>query len=63
MAAATNYGIMRPSSSAGPAIAAGYGVDVKAMAWWGGWLAALIWVLLLGIGYVLASTWPGFGVA
>jgi sodium-dependent dicarboxylate transporter 2/3/5 len=63
VSAAANYGVMLPSSSAGPAIAAGYGVDLKAMAWWGFWLTAMIWILLLGIGYVLASAWPGFGVA
>jgi sodium-dependent dicarboxylate transporter 2/3/5 len=63
VSAAANCGVMLPSSSAGPAIAAGYGVDLKAMAWWGFWLTAMIWVLLLGIGYVLAVRWPGFGVA
>jgi sodium-dependent dicarboxylate transporter 2/3/5 len=63
VAAAANYGLMLPSSSAGPAIAAGYGVDLKAMFWWGLWLTALIWVLLLGMGYALARAWPGFGFA
>lgn len=63
VAAVANYGLMLPSSSAGPAIAAGYGVDLKAMFWWGLWLTALNWGLLVGIGYVLASTWAGFGVA
>ena len=63
VAAAANYGIMLPSSSAGPAIAAGYGVDLKAMFWWGLWLTILCWILLLGFGYALARVWPGFGVA
>jgi hypothetical protein len=63
VAAAANYGLMLPSSSAGPAIAAGCGVDLRAMFAWGFWLAALSWVLLLGLGYALASLWPGFGVA
>ena len=63
VAAAANYGLMLPSSSAGPAIAAGYGVDLKAMFWWGLWLTVLNWVLLLGLGYLLATLWPGFGLA
>ena len=63
VAAAANYGIMLPSSSAGPAIAAGYGVDLKMMFSWGAWLAALVWVLLVGTGYLLARFWSGFGVA
>jgi solute carrier family 13 (sodium-dependent dicarboxylate transporter), member 2/3/5 len=62
VSAAANYGVMLPSSSAGPAIAAGYGVDLKMMAWRGFGLTAVIWALLLGIGYVLVTTWPGFGV-
>jgi sodium-dependent dicarboxylate transporter 2/3/5 len=63
VAATANYGLMLPSSSAGPAIAAGYGVDLKAMFAWGFWLAALSWALLLAIGYLLAALWPGFGIA
>jgi len=63
VAAAGNYGLMLPSSSAGPAIAAGYGVDLKAMFTWGAWLTALIWILLVGAGYLLARFWPAFGVA
>lgn len=31
VAVAGNYGLMRPSSSGGPAIAAGYGVNLKPM--------------------------------
>jgi len=61
--AAANYGLMLPSSSAGPAIAAGYGVDLKAMFSLGAWPTALLWVLLVGAGYLLATYWPGFGVA
>lgn len=63
VAAAANFGLMLPSSSAGPAIAAGYDVDLKAMFWWGLWLAALTWALLLGAGYLLTTLWPGFGAA
>ncbi len=60
---AVNFGIMLPSSSAGPAIAAGYGADLKAMAWKGTWLTVLLWMVLVGAGYLLARFWPAFGVA
>ena len=63
VACAGNYGLMLPSSSAGPAIAAGYGVNLKAMFSWGAWLTGLIWILLVASGYLLARFWPGFGVA
>jgi hypothetical protein len=58
VSAAANYGLMLPSSSAGPAIAAGYGVDLRAMAWRGLWLTGVIWLLLLGIGYNLIRISP-----
>jgi sodium-dependent dicarboxylate transporter 2/3/5 len=60
---AANYGIMLPSSSAGPAIAAGYGVNLRTMMSIGLWLSAVIWVLLVVMGYVLIRFWPGFAVA
>jgi hypothetical protein len=60
---AINFGIMLPSSSAGPAIAAGYGVDLKTMFWQGARLAMLLFVLLVVAGYVLARFWPAFGIA
>lgn len=63
VAAAGNYGLMLPSSSAGPAIAAGYGVNLTTMFSWGAWLTGMIWILLVGAGYLLARFWPGFGVA
>jgi len=63
VAAAGNYGIMLPSSSAGPAIAAGYGVNLKTMMSSGLWLTMVISVLLVAAGYLLARYWPGFGVA
>ena len=63
VAAAGNYGVMLPSSAGGPAIAAGYGVNVKTMFSWGLWLAAIILILIVGAGYLLATYWPGFGVA
>jgi sodium-dependent dicarboxylate transporter 2/3/5 len=61
--AAANMGLMLPPASAGPAIAAGFGVNLKTMAWSGVWLTAIIWVLLLGAGYVLTIAWPGFSIA
>ena len=63
VAAAGNYGLMLPSSAGGPAIAAGYGVNVKTMFSWGFWLTAIIMVLIVGGGYLLATYWTGFGVA
>ena len=61
--AAANMGLMLPPASAGPAIAAGFGVNLRTMAWKGLWLTIVIWVLLVGIGYALAVAWPGFSVA
>jgi di/tricarboxylate transporter len=63
VAAAGNYGLMLPSSSGGPAIAAGYGVNLKTMFGRGLWLTALLLLTVAVSGYVLASLWPGFGVA
>jgi sodium-dependent dicarboxylate transporter 2/3/5 len=63
VAAAGNYGLMLPSSSGGPAIAAGYGVNLKTMFAWGFWLTALIFVTLVAGGYLLMTLWPGFGIA
>jgi solute carrier family 13 (sodium-dependent dicarboxylate transporter), member 2/3/5 len=63
VAAVANFGLMLPSSSAGPAIAAGYDVDLKVMFWWGLGLTVLIWTLTLVTGWVLTFAWPGFSVA
>ena len=63
VAAAGNYGLMLPSSSGGPAIAAGYGVNLKTMFGAGLGLTALILITLVVGGYLLATLWPGFGVA
>ncbi|MEE8438427.1 MAG: SLC13 family permease [Micropepsaceae bacterium] len=63
VAVAGNFGIMLPSSAGGPAIAAGYGVNLKTMFSWGLWLTALILIVIIGCGYLLATYWPGFGVA
>jgi di/tricarboxylate transporter len=61
VAAAGNCGIMLPSSSAGPAIAAGYGVNLKTMFWSGLCLAALILITLILGGYLMTTFWPAFG--
>jgi sodium-dependent dicarboxylate transporter 2/3/5 len=63
VAAAGNYGLMLPSSSGGPAIAAGYGVDLKTMFKWGSVLTGLVILTLVVGGYLLATFWSGFGVA
>ena len=60
---AANCGLMLPSSSAGPAIAAGYGVNLRTMFRVGAALTVVIWVLLVVAGYLAARFWPGFGVA
>lgn len=63
VAAAGNYGLMLPSSSGGPAIAAGYGVNLKKMFAAGLALTILTLATLVVGGYLLATLWPGFGVA
>lgn len=63
VAAAANYGLMLPSSSAGPAVAAGYGVNLRSMLLSGLWLTLMIFLVLVCVGYALASYWPAFGVA
>jgi solute carrier family 13 (sodium-dependent dicarboxylate transporter), member 2/3/5 len=63
VAVATNCGLMLPSSAGGPAIAAGYGVNLRMMFSKGAWLAALLWVVIALLGYVLSSYWPGFAIA
>ena len=54
---------MLPSSSGGSAIAAGYGVNVKTMLGKGLILTGFLWVTVTVVGYLLATYWPGFGVA
>ena len=63
VAAAGSYGLMLPSSSGGPAIAAGYGVNLTAMFKWGAVLTGLVVATLVAGGYLLATFWPGFSVA
>jgi hypothetical protein len=33
------------------------------MFWKGLWLTALLWLLTLGVGYILTVAWPGFAFA
>jgi solute carrier family 13 (sodium-dependent dicarboxylate transporter), member 2/3/5 len=63
VAVAGNCGLMLPTSAGGPAVAAGYGVNLKTMFSRGLWLAALLWCAIVAVGYVLATYWPGFGIA
>ncbi len=63
VAATGNFGIALPSSSAGPAIAAGYGIDLKTMFRTGLVLALMLVVTMVLGGYLLSTLWPGFGRA
>ena len=63
VAVACNCGLMLPSSAGGPAVAAGYGVNLKTMFSQGLWLAMLLWATIAVMGYLLATYWPGFAVA
>jgi sodium-dependent dicarboxylate transporter 2/3/5 len=53
--AATNCGLMLPASSAGPAVAAGYGVNLKMMFWWGLCLTGLLLITLVAGGYMVTA--------
>ncbi len=55
VAAAGNFGLMLPSSAGGPAVAAGYGVNLKTMFAKGLWLVLVLWVLVVLVGYALAA--------
>ena len=63
VAAAGNCGFMLPSSAGGPAIAAGYGANLKSMFSRGLWLTAWVVLTIVVVGYLLATYWPGFGIA
>ncbi len=43
--------------------AAGYGVNLKMMFSRGLWLAGLLLAVIVTIGYLVATYWPGFGIA
>jgi solute carrier family 13 (sodium-dependent dicarboxylate transporter), member 2/3/5 len=55
VAAAGNFGLMLPSSAGGPAVAAGYGVNLKTMFTKGLWLVLVLWVLVVLVGYALGA--------
>ncbi len=58
-----NCGFILPSSAGGPAVAAGYGVNLKTMAVKGLMAALLVLMTVVVLGYTLARWWPAFGVA
>jgi sodium-dependent dicarboxylate transporter 2/3/5 len=58
-----NCGFALPSSAGGPAVAAGYGINLRTMLWKGLVLSLLALVTILVTGYLLATYWEGFGVA
>jgi sodium-dependent dicarboxylate transporter 2/3/5 len=60
---AGNCGFMLPSSAGGPAVAAGYGANLKTMFSQGLWLMVWLLVVIVLVAYLLATYWPGFGVA
>lgn len=58
--AAANAGYVLPSSSGGPALAAGHGVNVGRMVSRGMIAVGLSLVALVSMGYLLMAVWPGF---
>ena len=58
-----NCGFLLPSSAGGPAVAAGYGVNLRTMAVKGLVASLLVLVTLVVLGYVLVRWVPAFGVA
>jgi sodium-dependent dicarboxylate transporter 2/3/5 len=58
-----NCGFMLPTSAGGPAVAAGYGINLKTMFVTGLWACLLSLVAVVVIGYLLALYWPAFGTA
>ena len=63
VAAIGNCGFMLPTSAGGPAVAAGYGINLKTMAVKGFWACLIALVVVVSIGYLLASFWPAFSTA
>lgn len=58
-----NCGFILPSSSGGPAIAAGFGINLKTMAVMGLLASIMVVLALVLVGFALATWWPAFGVA
>jgi sodium-dependent dicarboxylate transporter 2/3/5 len=63
VAAAVNCGFALPSSAGGPAVSAGYGVNLRTMFTGGLVLAGLVWIAILLVGFALARWWPSFAAA
>jgi sodium-dependent dicarboxylate transporter 2/3/5 len=61
--AASHCGFMLPSSSGSAAVAAGYGVNLRAMFVKGFWAALICLVVIIATSYVSILIWPGFGTA
>jgi len=60
--AACNISICLPSSGAGPAMVAGYGIDLNKMIRWGIKTIPLCLVSIILFGYLLYIIWPGFSM-
>jgi len=58
-----NCGFMLPTSAGGPAVAAGYGINLRTMAIKGFWACLIVLVTVVVVGYLLALLWPRFGTA
>jgi sodium-dependent dicarboxylate transporter 2/3/5 len=58
-----NCGFALPSSAGGPAVAAGYGINLPTMLWKGAILSLLALATLLAVGYLSTALWPAFGEA
>jgi len=58
-----NCGFMLPTSAGGPAVAAGYGINLKTMAIKGFWACLLVLIVVVIVGYALALYWPAFSTA
>ena len=57
-----NCGFMLPTSAGGPAVAAGYGINLKTMAIKGFWACLLALISVVIVGYLLSIYWPAFSV-
>ena len=58
-----NCGFVLPSSAGGPAVAAGYEINLQTMFVKGLIASVLVIVVVVALGYLLAIHWPAFGLA
>jgi len=63
VAVTTNCGFILPSSSGGPAVAAGYGINLKTMAVKGLQASLLVLTVIILLGYLMVRFWPAFSIA